>query len=642
MRKRRFAILAAFLVLLFSVVACESTGSGGGYTPPSALELQAEADRLAAHETAIAQRTRQAMDNQARGTAEALANDAQATRQVMDAQGTAQAQAIEATRAAWEFAQTQEAANLKATRQAQDATATATSAAATATAVQWAANVQGTQYAAQAAAAKATAQAIERQEERERMTQPLRTFGPWVLLVLAVGALVFVGWQLLPIVKAQLGKFRRDERGDLPAVLMVQNGVMTLIDPTRSWGPATRLESGRVEQPLLCEPEYQDGTTKRAQFVDWRKGGRPRPVVINQQPRRALPSGAASGGQWRDITEGQQMPQLPTNVPLSSLLGSGQPSARSLALGVTMHEGGRAEIVRGDMSQLVHVAVGGSSGWGKSVFLRSLAYQLARSSEPVDLALVDLEGVTFAPFAKCGRLLYPVADTEQAALAIFQALTQEMDRRKELYSRWPGVDSLLAYNTHADEPLSPVVCLVDEATALLQDSDVESAIRTLVLRARKYGLWCVLGGQSWKASVLDTTIRDQLATRVQFKAMSASQSRVLLERSGAEQLDVPGRALAILPGRDVIEVQAPNISHHAIANALDDSGPRHELPQDSEAVQDDERAALIRELAEGGLSQREIERQVFGYTGGTAHRIVSEVLGATTTGDDGATGTCSG
>jgi S-DNA-T family DNA segregation ATPase FtsK/SpoIIIE len=215
-----------------------------------------------------------------------------------------------------------------------------------------------------------------------------------------------------------------------------------------------------------------------------------------------------------------------------------------------MHDDGRAEVVRADMGRLVHVAVGGSSGWGKSVFLRALAYQLARSAEPVDLALVDLEGVTFAPFARCDRLLYPVANTEQAALAVFQALTREMNRRRGLYQAFPGADNLATYNTQASDPLPPIVCLVDEATALLQDGGVESAIRELVLKARKYGLWCVLGGQSWKASVLDTTIRDQMASRVQFKAMSASQSRVLLEQGGVEQLDVLGQALAILPGRE--------------------------------------------------------------------------------------------
>jgi len=115
-----------------------------------------------------------------------------------------------------------------------------------------------------------------------------------------------------------------------------------------------------------------------------------------------------------------------------------------------------------------------------------------------------------------------------------------MNRRKALYSDFPSVDSLATYNVQAETPLSSVICLADEATALLADKSVESAIRTLVLRARKYGLWCVLGGQDWKASSLDTAIRNQLATRVQFKALSASQSRVLLQRNGAELLDVAG------------------------------------------------------------------------------------------------------
>jgi hypothetical protein len=616
MSKRRLAIAFAVLVLALVALACEE---GGTYAPdPDALrkqadELERQADALDRQATAVARQTRDALDAEAQATYAAL--NARATAQALDAMATQQAKSERATATA-EVVQataTERAYRATATKQAQDATATATREMATATAVAWAANVQATQHAAQAVAIQATAQAIERREERERMTQPLKTFGPWGLLVLGLAALAWLVVQLLPIVKAKLGTVRRDERGDPPLLLLAQGNVLALLDPTRGWGPATRMEAGSITQPLLTEPEYQDGTTKRAQFVDWRKGGRPRPVIVSQPPaRRALPPG--DPGQWRDVTPGQCIPQLPTNVPLTSLL-DGPPSFRSLALGLTMHEGGRAEVVRAGMGELVHIAVGGSSGWGKSVFLRMLAYQLAVSSDRVDLALVDLEGVTFAPFARCSRLLYPVADSERGALAIFQALTLEMDRRKALYRNFPGVDSLAAYNAQAGEPLSPVVCLVDEATALLADSGVESAIRTLVLRARKFGLWLVLGGQSWKASVLDTTIRDQLASRVQFKAMSASQSRVLLEQSGAEALDVQGRALAIIPGRDLFEMQAPYVSARAITAALSDGGPRHDLPEMAqvESQGDADKVRRVLELHEAGESDTAIARLVFGY-----------------------------
>lgn len=362
-------------------------------------------------------------------------------------------------------------------------------------------------------------------------------------------------------------------------------------------------------------------------------------LAVPEQKARLL---RAAGG-WPAVAGGGAAmlagPETPVNwpsrVPLRGLLESGAPSFRSLALGVAMGSDG-PEVIRGDMAQMVHMAVGGSSGWGKSVFLRALAYQLAKSDEPVDLALVDLEGATFAPFAGCDRLLWPIADDERAALATFGELTAELDRRKTLFAEYPGVDSLAMYNEQA-EPIAPIICLVDEATALLTHGGIEGALRTLALRARKYGLWLVLGGQDWKATSLDTAIRNQLSTRIQFKALSASQSRVLLQRSGAEDLDAKGRALAWLPGRDLVEMQSPWISHQDIIAAMTGNGPRHAMPEpvtvDGE-VNETERDELIRRLAAEGLSQNRIQMETFGYTGGKAYSEVKRVLnsnGGTTT-----------
>ena len=230
------------------------------------------------------------------------------------------------------------------------------------------------------------------------------------------------------------------------------------------------------------------------------------------------------------MLEASQQVNWPSRVPLRGLL-DGPPSYLALALGVTVTPGG-PQIVRGDMSQMVHVAVGGSSGWGKSVFLRALAYQLAKSAEPIDLAMVDLEGATLAPFATCDRLLWPIADTEAGALAIFSELTAELDRRKALFAAFPGVDSLAAYNAVATDHLTPIVAIVDEATALLGDNGVETALRTLALRARKFGLWLLLAGQDWKATSLDTAIRNQLSTRIQFKTMSQVQEDLIKNMVG--------------------------------------------------------------------------------------------------------------
>jgi len=315
--------------------------------------------------------------------------------------------------------------------------------------------------------------------------------------------------------------------------------------------------------------------------------------------------------------------QWPAEVPLKTVCS--EPDIKTLALGVTIGDNGRQETVKADLSKLVHIAIGGSSGWGKSVFLRSLGYQLALSQTPVDLAMIDLEGQTLAPFARCGRLLYPVADTEAEALAILKALLDEMERRKGLYATFPGVDSLEAYNARASEPLVALVAIIDEATALLGDKSVESVLRTLALRARKYGLWLVMAGQDWKASSLDTAIRNQLSSRVQFRAMSKSQSRVLLEQSGAETLPVEGRALAILPGKPLFTMQAPFISTRTITADVSDGGPRYPMPEGGNGGNGNQEQR-IRELAEQGYSKRQIALEVFGYAGGSAYQSVTDVL----------------
>jgi hypothetical protein len=357
-------------------------------------------------------------------------------------------------------------------------------------------------------------------------------------------------------------------------------------------------------------------------------------VTVPEQKARLL----RAGGGWPPATgsgsamlEGPQAVNWPSRVPLRGLI-NGSPSYRALVLGVTVTPNG-PEVVKADMSSLVHVAVAGSSGWGKSVFLRALAYQLAKSSEPVGLAMVDLEGATLAPFAHCDCLLWPIADTEIDALAIFSELTKELDRRKALFAKYPGVDSLEVYNTVATEPLSPVICLVDEATALLGDKEVENALRTLTLRARKFGLWCVLAGQDWKATSLDTAIRNQLATRVQFKAMSPSQSRVLLQQAGAETLDAKGRALAWLPGRELTEIQAPFVGRQDILDAFQGKGPRRPMPESSDGGQnnaghdgDNQRINRIVDLYYQGMKPTPIAREVYGYVNSDVVCKVREII----------------
>ncbi|WP_376791491.1 hypothetical protein [Thermoflexus sp.] len=215
------------------------------------------------------------------------------------ATATAQAQAIAATRAAWEIQATRTAWEATATAQARaqamaaTATAAAWSQSATATRSAWEVGATGT---AVHAAAAATAQAAQAEQarlvaERERLTYPLRAYGPWVM---AFTMFFLMAWAARRLVRAAENRIRaipRDTRGDAPIlVLPLQGGGEVIVDPDRSFGPALEIRGG-VAQPQLAPPDYQAAVTARDQAVDLVNRGLP-----GQAPRRRrLPPGFEGG-----------------------------------------------------------------------------------------------------------------------------------------------------------------------------------------------------------------------------------------------------------------------------------------------------------------------------------------------------------
>lgn len=215
------------------------------------------------------------------------------------ATATAQAQAAMATRSAWEIQATRTAweASTTATAQARRATATAETAAwiqaATATRAAW--ELQATQTAVHASAL-ATAEAARAEQarleaERERLTYPVRAYGPWVMIIATFALMIWAARRLTRAVENRIRAIPRDPRGDAPIlVLPLQGGGEVIVDPDRSFGPALEIRGG-VAQPQLAPPDYQAAVTARDQAVDLVNRGLP-----GQAPRRRrLPPGFDGG-----------------------------------------------------------------------------------------------------------------------------------------------------------------------------------------------------------------------------------------------------------------------------------------------------------------------------------------------------------
>jgi len=496
--------------------------------------------------------------------------------------------------------------------------------------------------------------------DTEVMAQPAKLAGKSVwyfmswtgagvgLLVFAVGmAFALVAWT-----NKRATTIYPNKQGQFPVIVRRGLGWVIFHDPSRAVGPGAvyrvptlidplmaRLQIGPAqtayplpdvsEQTLLSVSSQSNATAAIVAHNRWPE----LPAGFMARNMRLTTSGQGAETLRGDLSQPQQAyteqlttQLLPSRVPLRGLLSGVSPSLARLVLGVTATGDGQVQPVFGDLANMVHVLAAGGSGWGKSQFMRTMVYQLATASEPCSLVLADMERVTFGAFGKSDRLMFPIVDMERDLTAVLAELAKELDRRKELFAQFPEVDNLTTYNARVSDQLAPVVLAVDEATQFLSDGAVADGVKLLARRGRKYGIWLMLGGQTFSSKDLETATSLQFSSRVQFRAPVKMASQTLVDDKEAKALECPGRAILILPGKDAVKIQVPTIGYDDIVAALEGRGPQRPMPEHAQVIADDGLDSQIRLLAGDGMSRTEIARKLFGSTGGAAFYRVKRVL----------------
>ena len=214
----------------------------------------------------------------------------------------------------------------------------------------------------------------------------------------------------------------------------------------------------------------------------------------------------------------------------------------TLQLGVN----GRGQVVEMPWSEMGHTLVAGITRYGKSNFLRLVAEQ-ARA-ESWQLALCDPDGRTFGRFAGDESLVFPVAKSLDQCNQALGQLQEIVIQRARMFSQVASEpDTLHEYNQQASSPLPPVLAVLDEFNGTVMalggpSGAFAKAATRLVWGSGKFGVWVVLAGQDFSKEIVGP-VREQMTTRVCFRVANAATSRMILGRSGAENLDKEGRAI---------------------------------------------------------------------------------------------------
>ena len=212
-----------------------------------------------------------------------------------------------------------------------------------------------------------------------------------------------------------------------------------------------------------------------------------------------------------------------------------------------------------------HFLVAGTTGSGKTEWLRTAIHGLIYSNTPetLRLVLIDPKRTAFNEFKHSPFLLDPaslVFHDMEPVLDILKGLVREMDRRYGLF-QGAAVDDLREYVRSKGQALPRILCVCDEYYALIagdpkRRKEIEFQISLLGAKARAAGIHLILATQQPSREVIKGVLDSNIPARVALMMVKWEESKMLLGQAGAENLLGKGDLLF----RDVgepVRLQAP-------------------------------------------------------------------------------------
>jgi energy-coupling factor transporter ATP-binding protein EcfA2 len=248
--------------------------------------------------------------------------------------------------------------------------------------------------------------------------------------------------------------------------------------------------------------------------------------------------------------------QLPDTEPLKG--------SALVPLGIDID--GRLRMVDFARPENAHLLVAGSTGSGKSEWLRTALAGLVLTNSPatLQLLLIDPKRNAFhrlrhSPFLYC-PLVFP---DEQPVANVLAGLADEMDRRYHLFSE-NGDDSINSWVERTGESMPRIFCVCDEyADLILVDRPtrqlIEQQITRLGQKARAAGIHLIIATQQPGREIIRGVLDANIPARVGLRMQKAIESKMLLNLPGAENLLGRGDLLFKDVG-EPIRLQAPYLS----------------------------------------------------------------------------------
>ena len=235
-----------------------------------------------------------------------------------------------------------------------------------------------------------------------------------------------------------------------------------------------------------------------------------------------------------------------------------------------------------ELARLPHVLIGGATGQGKTMCLYSLIAGLIATKTPDEVRFVvyDPKCVEYTGLADLPHLIMPPVTSVEKMVEVVQWLEAEVDNRLQMFAS-VKCRNISQFNSrkHGDEDAEAlpktvpyIVAVLDDITDLMRDAgkEVEPKLCRITAIARAAGIHLVMATDRPDAKVVTGAVKANVPARIAFMTATGTDSKLLIEDRGAEDLLGNGDFLLREGFRGIVRGQGAFVSDgdiNAIVNA---------------------------------------------------------------------------
>ena len=287
-------------------------------------------------------------------------------------------------------------------------------------------------------------------------------------------------------------------------------------------------------------------------------------------------------------TIGIEVPNAKPNiVSMFSILNSRKFQESTMELPIALGKTITNEVYMVDLAKIPHLLVAGATGQGKSVGLNAIITSLLYKKHPNELkiVLVDPKKVEFSVYSPIAKPFMaaveenedePIITDVQKVVKTLKGLCVLMDERYDLLKA-ARVRNIKEYNQkflrhelnpeEGHEFMPYIVVIIDEFGDLILTAgkEVEMPITRIAQLARAIGIHMIIATQRPTTTIITGNIKANFPGRIAFRVGAMMDSRIILDRPGAQQLVGRGDML-YLNGADPVRVQCAFVDTPEVEN----------------------------------------------------------------------------